>query len=437
MCPAAANRGYRPDCDVCCQNAPDKTGRPHMNDEINPEILKLSEMLATGKEPPTDLGEWDAGDDDYPIPPRHWLLGNVFCRRFVSSVIADGGTGKTALRVAQALALATGCNLTGEYVFQRCRVLLISLEDDKDELRRRVKAAMLHHDISEADIKGWLFLAAPGSSAGKLMTLDTKGRPAIAGLAAALKRTIEHRKIDFVCLDPFVKTHGLSENDNNQMDQVIELLANLAIERNIAIDVPHHTAKGGATPGNADRGRGASAIKDGGRLVYTLTTMSEDEAERFGVPVADRRLYIRMDSGKVNITPPAAAAKWFKLVGVPLGNGNDLYPAGDNVQTVEPWAAPETWEGLTDDLVNRILTDIDAGMPDGERYSDAGAATTRAAWKVVQKHAAKKTEKQCREIVAIWVKEGLLLKETYHSPVDRKDREGLHVDDMKRPGKVT
>ena len=117
---------------------------------------------------------------------------------------------------------------------------------------------------------------------------------------------------------------------------------------NIALDVPHHTAKGGANPGNADRGRGASAIKDGARLVYTATTMSEDEAERFGVPVADRRLYIRMDSGKVNITPPAAAAKWFRLVGVALGNGNDLYPAGDNVQTVEPWTAPETWEELTD-----------------------------------------------------------------------------------------
>jgi hypothetical protein len=106
------------------------------------------------------------------------------------------------------------------------------------------------------------------------------------------------------------------------------------------------------------------------------------------------------------------------------------------VQTVEPWKPPETWEALTDDLANRILTDIDTGMPDGESYSDAGAATTRAAWKVVQKHAAKKTEKQCREIIATWVKSGLLLKVTYHSPVARREREGLHVDDTKRPGKV-
>ncbi|RWN52184.1 MAG: hypothetical protein EOS11_32255 [Mesorhizobium sp.] len=269
------------------------------------------------------------------------------------------------------------------------------------------------------------------------MNLQLGLTPSGAFLPRRHDRTIERNKIDFVCLDPFVKTHGLTENDNNQMDQVIEFLANFAIEMNIAVDVPHHTAKGAANPGNADRGRGASAIKDGARLVYTLTTMSDEEAERFGVPPADRRLYIRMDSGKVNITPPAAAAKWFKLVSVVLGNGNHLYPDGDNVQTIEQWTPPETWEGLTDDLVNRILTDIDAGMADGERYSDAGAAKARAAWKVVQKRAPKKTEQQCREIIATWVKNGLILKETYYSLVTRKDREGLHVDDMKRPGKVT
>jgi len=54
---------------------------------------------------PSDLGEWDAGQDLDPIPPRGWLLGNTFCRGFLSSLMAAGGTGKTALRIAQALAL--------------------------------------------------------------------------------------------------------------------------------------------------------------------------------------------------------------------------------------------------------------------------------------------------------------------------------------------
>src|SRR5262249_45059732 len=57
---------------------------------------------------PVSLGEWDAGEDNGPIPPRGWLLGNQFCRRFLSSLIAPGGTGKTALRMLQYLAMTTG-----------------------------------------------------------------------------------------------------------------------------------------------------------------------------------------------------------------------------------------------------------------------------------------------------------------------------------------
>src|SRR5882724_1880610 len=96
-------------------------------------------------QPAASLGEWDAGLDDYDVPARQWLLGTVFCRTFVSSLIADGGVGKTALRILQALAMANGRPLTGEHVFRRCRVLLLCLEDDRDETRRRLKAAMTHH----------------------------------------------------------------------------------------------------------------------------------------------------------------------------------------------------------------------------------------------------------------------------------------------------
>jgi hypothetical protein len=91
------------------------------------------------------LGEWDAGEDRELPPPRGWLLGSVFCRQFVSSLLGDGGVGKTALRYAQLISLAIGRSLTGEHVFQRCRVLIVSLEDGVDELRRRIKAVLIHH----------------------------------------------------------------------------------------------------------------------------------------------------------------------------------------------------------------------------------------------------------------------------------------------------
>jgi hypothetical protein len=385
--------------------------------------------------PQPSLGEWDAGDDDEPPPPRGWLLGNVFARRFVSSLYGDGGVGKTAVRYAQYLSLAAGRALTGEHVFQRCRVLVVSLEDDKEELSRRMFAARLHHGVSADDVGGWLFLAAPGKRIGKLLAQGQHG--AVQGsMGEILEAAIIRRRPDLVALDPFKKTHAVSENDNTLIDIVIETLTDLAIKHDIAVDAPHHTAKGPPDPGNPNRGRGAGAGKDAGRLIYTLTAMSIEEAQGFGIDEAQRRSLVRMDSGKVNIAPPLHQAKWFRLVGVPLNNATALYPNGDNVQVAEPWTPPDLWQNTSVDLLNRILSDIDAGFPDGNRYSAAGSATERAAWKVITKHAPDKGEGQAREMVRNWLKNGVLVTELYDNPVTRKKVSGLRVDNTKRPGRT-
>lgn len=378
------------------------------------------------------LGEWDAGDDADPIPPRGWLLANSFCRDFVSSLLADGGVGKTALRVAQLVSLATGRALTDEHVFQRCRVLLVSLEDDRDELRRRIRAVCLHHNIERRELKDWLWLASIGADAGKLM-IERDGAIVRSTLAASIEATIIRRSIDIVSLDPFVKSHGVDENSNRAIDAVVQLLADMATRHHIAVDVPHHTSKGISEPGNANRGRGATAMKDGARLVYTLTPMSTDEAQTFGIEDAERRFLVRMDSGKVNIAPPLTHAKWFRLVGVRLENATALYPNGDEVQTVAPWEPPDTWGSLSVGLLNLILDHIEAGLADGNRYSAAGSATDRAAWRVVVEHAPHKTEGQAREIIRSWIKGGVLVCRDYEQPDTFKTRKGLYVEPSKRP----
>jgi hypothetical protein len=80
-----------------------------------------------------------------------------------------------------------------------------------------------------------------------------------------------------------------------------------------------------------------------------------------------------------------------------------------------------------------VLDDIEAGLPNGARYSAASAARERAAWRAVVKHAPDKPEKQAREVIATWVRTGCLYEETYDDPVDRKERLGLRVNVVKRP----
>jgi AAA domain len=377
-----------------------------------------------------DLGERDAGDDVELPPPRRWLLGNQFCRKFLSGLVAPGSTGKSALRLAQCLSLAIGRQLTGQHVFKRGRVLLVSLEDDQEEMRRRILAARLHHKVSLDDVKGWLFYATPKGI--KLAEIKNGSRQ-IGMLEKSLRKSIERRRPDLLVLDPYVKLHALEENSNDAMDFVCDLLVTLAIEYDIAVDAPHHTKKGQLTPGDPDSGRGASSARDAGRLIYTLAVMSEEEARGFGIDPEQRHSYVRLDKGKVNLAPPSRSAVWFKLIGVPLGNGTEEYPNGDDVQTVEPWAPPKLWDGLASATLNAALTDIEAGMPNGQRYSSAPRAATRAAWPVIQKHCQDRTEGQCREIIRTWVKNGVLVERNYDDQIEHKERKGLYVDPTKRP----
>src|SRR5215472_17261313 len=127
------------------------------------ELAAVDERAAAAERPADgiSLDVWDAGDDPGVIPPREWLLGNQFCSGFISSIVAAGGTGKSALRLLQFISLALGRPLCGQHVFRRCCVLLISLEDDRNELQRRITAVLLHYGIPRSELKGWLFCTSP------------------------------------------------------------------------------------------------------------------------------------------------------------------------------------------------------------------------------------------------------------------------------------
>jgi hypothetical protein len=89
---------------------------------------------------------------------------------------------------------------------------------------------------------------------------------------------------------------------------------------------------------------------------------------------------------------------------------------------------PETWAGITDAVIDAALADIDSGMPNGQRYSDANAATARAVWQVIKRHSSDRSEAQCRDIIKTWLKSGVLYNDEYDDPIERKLRKGLFVN---------
>ena len=133
------------------------------------------------------------------------------------------------------------------------------------ELRRRVRAAMLHHGVKREDVKGFLFLSTPTRM--KVAQKGGKGAVVPGELDAAIRAFVDANKIDLVILDPIKKAHGCDENDNTEMDAVATILAMLAIEKNIAVDIASHERKAGSPEaGDVNRARGAGSMKDAGRL---------------------------------------------------------------------------------------------------------------------------------------------------------------------------
>jgi hypothetical protein len=166
-------------------------------------------------------------------------------------------------------------------------------------------------------------------------------------------------------------------------------------------------------------------MKDAARLVYTLNTMTKDDAEAFGINEEDRFEYIRMDKGKVNITPPSRKARWFRLIGVELGNANAVYVNGDEVQAVEQWVGKDAAGRLSLEQMYEILGTIEKGLPKGVRYSGNATAKTRAAWKVVTEAVPAIKEKAAREIIKTWIDKGVLESRIYRNPETRKEEDGL------------
>jgi hypothetical protein len=350
------------------------------------------------------------------IPPRQWLYGHELVREFVSVLGSNGGVGKTAYCMAVGVSLATGRPLLGETVHKQAKVWFFNLEDPADELMRRMKATLQHHNVSRKEVSGRIFIDSgrdtPLVIAKRAASGDLIEAPAKEKLVAELIRG----KIDVLVVDPVVHSHDGKENDNPEMAFVLSLWGQVAKEAKCAVWLIHHFRKGGLA-GDAEAFRGASAISGAARCMHTLAKMTAEEAERLNVSEDDARYLVRRDNAKSNMAP-LGRATWLRLAGVTLGNATADYPLGDSVQAVETWEPPSAWDSVTWERIGQILRKIDKGNPP-EFYSMAVQAGDRWAGKVLQEYCPV-SQTQALSILRTWVKEGVLEIGSYMSSKNQR-----------------
>ena len=213
--------------------------------------------------------------DPSTIPPRPWVYGHHLIRKQVSVTVAPGGVGKSSLTICEALAMASGRELLGDWTAKDLKVWIYNLEDPRDEMDRRIIAAMQHHEVSPQEIAGRLYV-----DTGRERTLTTavqtrEGVQIIKPELDALANEIEARGIDVLVIDPFVSSHQAAENDNGAIDLVAKEWARLADRCNCAIELVHHTRKTNGDEATTESGRGASALLAAARSGRVLIVSRE------------------------------------------------------------------------------------------------------------------------------------------------------------------
>lgn len=374
------------------------------------------------------------------IPPRPWLVGIRALLGFATAIVAPGGLGKTTYAMGLALSVATGRALMAERVWQAGPVWIWNLEDGRDELERRVTAAILHFDLDPAAMPHPIFLNS-GRDRPLCMAAATVERgedgatvthlvhPDEAPLIAEAKANA----VRMIVVDPFVSSHTLNENSNPDMAAAMAAWARVAEQAGCAVILVHHTRKG-ALGGNIEDARGGSAIANAARVGLTLSRMDDAAGERFDVPERDRWRYVRIDDAKANLSPRADKATWIRLASVELGNSTDLYPNGDSVQVAEPWTPPDVFDDITKDQANAALDRIAEGPKEGQLYglSRRGRANDRWAGTVLMDEF-DLNETQAKHILAIWQRNGVLVEVEYHDREEGRSRKGVRVEASKRP----
>ena len=158
------------------------------------------------------------------------------------------------------------------------RVLLICLEDNRNAMDKRIAAAMKHHQLTPKDIGGRLFVKAKAEISFKIARQKKGDTKVDSAFVEEMINQLLANKIDVLSVDPFLKTHGVAENDNAAIGAVIDAYDEIAERADCAISLWHHTRKGNALGATVDSARGASAFIDACRSVRILETMTTEEA---------------------------------------------------------------------------------------------------------------------------------------------------------------
>jgi hypothetical protein len=219
----------------------------------------LDKEIARTKAP--DVKTWPAIDlfRAEGLPESKGLLGeHVLCPESVALVVGEGGVGKTILMLLLGRHVAAGEKF--EHLDVRCTdVLFLSEEMPEAEMRQRLRAIFTEKQLEEL---------------GKRLKIRCRSgiRIDIEAGIEKLRHLIEVEGCPgLVIIDALCDVHLLDENSNRDMGQAFKRIRDdVATPTGACIAIIHHAGKPNEFTKGANKGRGASAMRDVAADVITI-----------------------------------------------------------------------------------------------------------------------------------------------------------------------
>lgn len=251
-------------------------------------------------------GWFDESGAILPAPARRYLVKDFLPERETGLLVARGGTGKGFLELYLATSLALGESF-GRFDVESPRgVVIVSREDDREELHRRFEATMcarfpdgatrehvrrLREHLRVVDLRG---------------VRDGRLGPELCARIVDATRTLDAPGL--VILDPLGKLlpeEVVSLNSQEGAALIHQELDVLGLDSGCAVLLAHHVNKAAVRDGaSAGASTGSQLLEDLARFVVALNEVKGEDAKGYGLDPEHRLGFVALTVTKANYAPP-------------------------------------------------------------------------------------------------------------------------------------
>ena len=188
-----------------------------------------------------------------PVPPRDWLVPDLVPGSTVTTISGDGGVGKSLLALQLAMSTALGLPWAGREI-EPAPALMVTAEDDLNEVLRRVHDIAALLDCDPAELHGLEILSLAGwdaiMSAWNRMTNTMAPTP----LFEQVEQRVRDTGVRLAIFDTLADLHSGQENDRAHARQVVGQFRGLAIRNSCAVVLIAHPSLTGMATGTGASG---------------------------------------------------------------------------------------------------------------------------------------------------------------------------------------